>query len=124
MLEKWRPSNEPTRYDEARVARLKPIKIELEKLGIPLIRLRKLNGILNALEMQIEDGGDNPLCRPAGKGTFAGKRLPRFECQFPGFTPLLELNQALDLGKVPLLALRNHAPPAHLARLCAQFLPI
>ncbi len=60
MLKKWRPSNEPTRYDEARVAQLKPIKIELEKLGLPLIRVRKLNGILNALEMQIEDGGDNP----------------------------------------------------------------
>ncbi len=60
MFKKWRPSNEPTRYDEARVARLKPIEIELEKLGLPLIRLCKLNGILNALEMQIEDGGDSP----------------------------------------------------------------
>jgi hypothetical protein len=27
---------------------------------LPLIRLRKLTAILNALEMQIEDGGDNP----------------------------------------------------------------
>ena len=60
MFKKWRPSNEPTRYDEARVAQLKPIKIELKKLGLPLIRFRKLNGILSALEMQIEDGGDSP----------------------------------------------------------------
>ena len=60
MFEKWRPSNEPTRYDEARVAQLEPIEIELKKLGLPLVRIRKLNGILNALEMQIEDGGDNP----------------------------------------------------------------
>jgi len=60
MFQKWRPSNEPTRYDEARVAQLKPIKIELNKLGLPLVRFRKLNGILNALEMQIEDGGDSP----------------------------------------------------------------
>jgi tetratricopeptide (TPR) repeat protein len=60
LFKKWRPSNEPTRYDEARVARLKPIESELEKLGLPLVRFRKLNGILGALEMQIEDGGDHP----------------------------------------------------------------
>ena len=56
----WKPSNQPVRYDEARVARLKPIGAEIEKLGLPLVRLRKLNGIRNALEMQIEDGGDSP----------------------------------------------------------------
>jgi hypothetical protein len=56
----WKPSNQPVRYDEARVARLKPIEAEIEKLGLPLIRLRKLNGIRSALEVQIEDGGDNP----------------------------------------------------------------
>jgi len=60
MFQKWRPSNEPTRYDEARVAQLEPIEIELKKLGLPLIRFRKLNTILNALETQIEDGGDSP----------------------------------------------------------------
>jgi len=60
MFKKWRPSSEPTRYDEARVAQLEPIEIELKKLGLPLIRFRKLNVILNALEVQIEDGGDSP----------------------------------------------------------------
>ena len=60
MFQKWNPSNKPTRYDEARVARLEPIEIELEKLELPLVRLRKLNGILNALEVQIENGGDHP----------------------------------------------------------------
>lgn len=28
-------------------------------MGLPPLRLRKLNGILGALEMQIEDGGDS-----------------------------------------------------------------
>jgi len=56
----WIPSPEPTRYDKARVARLRPIRAELEKLGLPLLRLRKLNSILGALEVQIEDGGDHP----------------------------------------------------------------
>jgi tetratricopeptide (TPR) repeat protein len=60
MFKRCNPSNEPTRYDEARVARLEPIKIEIGKLGLPFLRLRKLNGILNTLEMQIEDGGDHP----------------------------------------------------------------
>ena len=56
----WVPSNQPVRYDEARVARLKPIEAEIEKLALPPVRLRKLNGIRNALEVQIEDGGDSP----------------------------------------------------------------
>jgi len=60
MFPKWKPSNEPIRYDRVRVAQLKPIHVELLKLEIPIIRFRKLNGILNALEMQIEDGGDSP----------------------------------------------------------------
>jgi hypothetical protein len=42
------------------VAQLEPIRTEIEKLELPLIRFRKLNGILGALEMQIEDGGDSP----------------------------------------------------------------
>ena len=54
------PTNIPNRYDAARVAHLKPIRAAIEQLGLPPIRLRKLNGILNALEMQIEDGGDSP----------------------------------------------------------------
>ena len=56
----WKPSNEPARYDRARVARLDPVEAELVKLGLPLIRFRKLTGILNAIAMQIEDGGDSP----------------------------------------------------------------
>lgn len=53
------PTNIPGSYDEARVAQLKPIRAAIEELGLPLIRVRKLLGILNALEMQIEDGGDS-----------------------------------------------------------------
>ncbi len=56
----WQPSNEPDRYDKARVAQLSPIETEIDKLNLPLIRLRKLNGILSAVEMQIENGGDSP----------------------------------------------------------------
>ncbi|MGE3806919.1 MAG: SEC-C metal-binding domain-containing protein [Gemmataceae bacterium] len=56
----WQPSNQPTRYDRARVARFRPIKEAVDALGLPPIRLRKLRGILGAVEMQIEDGGDHP----------------------------------------------------------------
>lgn len=53
-------ANEPGQYDAARVARLQPIRQAIQQLDLPPVRVRKLNGILNALEMQIEDGGDNP----------------------------------------------------------------
>lgn len=56
----WPPSPEPVRYDKARVATLDPIRQQIDALGLSLIRLRKLRGLLNALEMQIEDGGDSP----------------------------------------------------------------
>ncbi|HNT76705.1 MAG TPA: SEC-C domain-containing protein [Anaerolineae bacterium] len=56
----WKPSPEPTRYDRERVARLQPLKEAVARLRLPLLRIRKLNGLLNALEMQIEDGGDSP----------------------------------------------------------------
>jgi tetratricopeptide (TPR) repeat protein len=56
----WKASNEPGRLDRARVARTDPIVREIGNLGLPLIRQRKLNGILSALMMQIEDGGDSP----------------------------------------------------------------
>jgi tetratricopeptide (TPR) repeat protein len=56
----WKPSNQTTRYDRKRVAQLEPIEAEIMKLGLPLVRMRKLNGIRNALEMQLEDGGDSP----------------------------------------------------------------
>ena len=44
----WKPSPEPTRYDRARLAQLKPIWTAIKDLGLPLIRFRKLNGILMA----------------------------------------------------------------------------
>ena len=56
----WKPSNQTIRYDRKRVAQLGPIQSAIEKLELPLIRLRKLNAIFNALEVQIEDGGDSP----------------------------------------------------------------
>jgi tetratricopeptide (TPR) repeat protein len=54
------PTNIPSDYDEARVAQLHPLKDAIDGLGLPPIRVRKLHGIVNALEMQIEDGGDSP----------------------------------------------------------------
>ena len=56
----WQPTNEPGRYDANRVASLRRIHQAIEHLRLPPIRLRKLNAICNALEMQIEDGGDAP----------------------------------------------------------------
>jgi hypothetical protein len=56
----WKPSNQTTRYDRKRVDQLSPIRAEIESLGLPLTRFRKLNAVLGALEAQIEDGGDSP----------------------------------------------------------------
>jgi len=56
----WKPSNQPTRYNHERVAQLEPIEQAIAALDLPLVRVRKLNPIFNALAMQIEDGGDNP----------------------------------------------------------------
>ena len=56
----WTPSNEPDRFDEERLATLQPVRNAIARLQLPPLRFRKLNGILNALTMQIEDGGDNP----------------------------------------------------------------
>ena len=56
----WQPSNQPDRYDKARVAQIKPVEAAIEALGLPPLRQRKLNGLLNGLIMQIEDGGDSP----------------------------------------------------------------
>ena len=57
---RWQPSNEPVRYDRKRVATFGPVTDAIGRLELPLIRFRKLNGICNALAMQIEDGGDSP----------------------------------------------------------------
>lgn len=54
----WQPTNKPGRYDAARVASVKPIHLAIKHLHLPPIRFRKLMVICNALEMQIEDGGD------------------------------------------------------------------
>ncbi len=56
----WKASTDTGRYDRARVARLQPIVEAVNQLGLSLDRLRKLRGILNALEIQIEDAGDSP----------------------------------------------------------------
>ncbi len=56
----WKPSTQTMHYDRVRVEELLPIKAALDNLELPLIRLRKLRGIVNALEMQIEDWGDSP----------------------------------------------------------------
>jgi tetratricopeptide (TPR) repeat protein len=53
-------SNQPTRYDSARVATLAPIRKSIEHLRLPILSMRKLMGILNAVEVQIETGGDSP----------------------------------------------------------------
>ena len=57
----WTPSPIPGKYiDRLRLAQLKPVEKAIQDLRLPLIRYRKLKGILNALMMQIEDGGDSP----------------------------------------------------------------
>jgi hypothetical protein len=58
-LTKQQPTHQPDRYDEARLARFKPVETAVAALRLPPLRARKRNGILNALIMQIENGGDN-----------------------------------------------------------------
>jgi len=53
-------SNQTTRYDDARVARLDPIRVSIQRLGLPILSMRKVIGVLNAIEIQIETGGDSP----------------------------------------------------------------
>jgi hypothetical protein len=59
-MNRWQPSNQPGRYDKARLAQIAPVQAAIQALGLPPLRQRKLNGVLNALIMQIEDGGDSP----------------------------------------------------------------
>lgn len=49
-----------TKIDHPRLKTLKPVEEAVKSLRLPPLRQRKLNGILNALTMQIEDGGDSP----------------------------------------------------------------
>ena len=56
----WKPSNQPTRYNRPRAAQLEPIQQAIHALGLRVTRVRKLNALVNALAMQIEDGGDHP----------------------------------------------------------------
>jgi len=49
-----------TKIDHPRLKTLKPVEEAVKSLNLPILRFRKLNGILNALTMQIEDGGDFP----------------------------------------------------------------
>ena len=46
--------------DRVRLNMFKPVDQAVEALNLPPLRQRKLNGILGALTMQIEDGGDSP----------------------------------------------------------------
>ena len=46
--------------DRARLNTFKQVDQAVEALHLPPLRQRKLNGILGALTMQIEDGGDSP----------------------------------------------------------------
>jgi hypothetical protein len=48
------------RYDRARVRQLDPVVAALDQLRLPPVRFRKIGAIRNALEVQIEDGGDSP----------------------------------------------------------------
>lgn len=54
------PQNFFDGIDYARLDTLKPVRQRVKTLNLPPLRQRKLNGILNALTMQIEDGGDSP----------------------------------------------------------------
>jgi tetratricopeptide (TPR) repeat protein len=56
----WQAANEPGHYDRPRVEQTHDLGTEIDKLRLPLVRRRKLYSILNALVVQIEDGGDSP----------------------------------------------------------------
>jgi hypothetical protein len=45
----------------ARLSRIDAVHDAAERAGESLLRFRKVNGILNALAMQVEDGGDDPM---------------------------------------------------------------
>ena len=48
------------KIDQARLKTLEAVEESIQRLNLPMLRFRKVNTILNALKMQIEDGGDDP----------------------------------------------------------------
>ncbi len=46
-----KPTNQTGRYNQARVAKPHPLEAAIDLLRLPLIRQRKVLGILNAIEM-------------------------------------------------------------------------
>jgi hypothetical protein len=50
----------PTPAIQALLSLIAAVRNAAEQSGEPLLRYRKVNGILNALAMQVEDGGDDP----------------------------------------------------------------
>lgn len=56
----WKPSNRPTGYDEERVENLEAVSAAIANLRPRMDAAHKLFGILNAIETQIEEGGDSP----------------------------------------------------------------
>lgn len=47
------------KIDRARLKTLEPVEQSIQMLNLPMLRFRKVHTILNALKMQIEDGGDD-----------------------------------------------------------------
>ena len=58
--EEPRYSYAPTPAIRAFLSQIETVRNAAEQSGEPLLRYRKVNGILNALAMQVEDGGDDP----------------------------------------------------------------
>jgi hypothetical protein len=48
------------KIDRTRLKNLEPVEQSVQMLYLPVVRFRKLHTIVNALKMQIEDGGDDP----------------------------------------------------------------
>jgi hypothetical protein len=49
-----------TEYNQKAVDAIEELKKTIKSLNIPIILVRKLNGILNAIEMQVEDNRTVP----------------------------------------------------------------
>jgi len=55
-----RSSRDRERDDRQRVAHLQLLKDAVGQIGLPLLRLRKITAIIAALDVQVEDGEDDP----------------------------------------------------------------